>query len=75
MTTPVKIAVTGGAGQIAYALRGAGKIRVLHAEDSVLESDAKGRPMMRAEKMDPIARLGAGNYAGLAKFAKLKRPD
>lgn len=52
-----------------------GKIRVLHAEDSVLASDAKGRVMMRAEKMDPIARLGAGNYAGLAKFAKLKRPD
>ena len=52
-----------------------GEVRVLHAEDAVLAKDAKGRVTISAEKMDPVARLGAGNYAGLGRFAKLKRPE
>lgn len=52
-----------------------GEVRMLHVEESVLEKDAKGRTALSAEKMDPVARLGAGNYAGLGRFAKLKRPD
>ena len=52
-----------------------GEVRILHAEDDALEADAKERPALSAEKMDPIARLGAGNYAGLGRFAKLKRPE
>ena len=52
-----------------------GEIRILHAEDAVAEKDAKGRTVISAEKMDPVARLGAGNYAGLGRFAQLKRPE
>ena len=52
-----------------------GEVKFLHADDSVLETDAKGRSAIDAGKVDPIARLGAGNYAGLANFAKLKRPE
>ena len=52
-----------------------GEVKFLHADDSVLETDAKGRTTIDAGKVDPIARLGAGNYAGLANFAKLKRPE
>ena len=52
-----------------------GEVRLLYVEGEVLEEDAKGRQVISAEKMDPIARLGAGNYAGLANFKKLPRPD
>ena len=52
-----------------------GEVRLLHVGDDVLETDAKGRSAIGAAKVDPVARLGAGNYAGLANFAKLKRPE
>ena len=52
-----------------------GEIHLMFADDSVVVSDAKGRPALDAEKMDPVARLGAGNYAGLGRFAKLERPE
>ena len=51
-----------------------GEVRLLYAAEEVLEKDAKGRTTISAEKMNPVARLGAGNYAGLGKFAVLKRP-
>ena len=52
-----------------------GEVRLLRVEGEVLEEDAKGRLAISAERMNPIARLGAGNYAGLADFKKLPRPD
>ena len=51
-----------------------GRIRLMHASDEVVELDAKGRRFLNAEKINPVARLGAGNYAGLANFTELKRP-
>ena len=51
-----------------------GEVRLLYAAEEILEKDAKGRTTISAEKMNPVARLGAGNYAGLGKFAVLKRP-
>ncbi len=51
-----------------------GKIRKLYAAETVLAADAKGRQTVSAECADPVARLSAGNYAGIANFQSRRRP-
>ena len=51
-----------------------GGIARLYADESVMTNDAKDRPALDAAKIDPIARLSAGNYAGLSNFQTRARP-
>lgn len=51
-----------------------GEISFLHAADEAMDKDAKGRPIISAPKINPIARLSAGNYARLGEFIQLQRP-
>lgn len=51
-----------------------GEVLFLHARDEVLGTDAKGRVVIDAAKVDPVARLSAGWYAGLAEGVALRRP-
>ncbi len=51
-----------------------GEIKLLYAADSAMEKDAKGRAVISAKKVNPIARLSAGNYAKLGEFISLARP-
>lgn len=51
-----------------------GEIESLYAADSVLAEDAKGRAIVDAQKVNPLARLSAGKYALLGEFRTLQRP-
>ncbi|MDM5147356.1 flavin reductase family protein [Candidatus Persebacteraceae bacterium Df01] len=48
-----------------------GKIRWLYASEATLTTDAKDRPLISAEAVNPVARLSAGNYAHLGGFITL----
>jgi len=52
-----------------------GKIERMYLDDSILEARDDGRIKVDAEKLDPVARLGAGEYAFLTDITKLARPD
>jgi len=52
-----------------------GEVSHLYAADMVMNEDAKGRQVIDAKKVNPVARLGAGQYAGLANVLNLKRPE
>ena len=51
-----------------------GEIIYLYAAAEVLSEDKKGRQVIDAGKVNPVARLSAGNYAGLSDVIHLKRP-
>ncbi|CCQ10532.1 FIG01201788: hypothetical protein [Pseudoalteromonas luteoviolacea B = ATCC 29581] len=51
------------------------KITTLFLDERVIELDAKGRIKVHADKIDPLARLGAGDYAAITEPFALKRPD
>jgi len=52
-----------------------GKIERMFIDDSILEPRDDGRIKVDAAKLDPVARLGAGEYAFLTDITKLVRPD
>ncbi len=39
-----------------------GLVKSIHIHDPVVIADAKGRIKVDAEKIDPLGRLGAGEY-------------
>lgn len=51
-------------------------VQVTHAyiDDSIVSLDSKGRSKVDALSLDPIARLGGGEYASLGEVFKLTRP-
>lgn len=51
-----------------------GEILFLYASEEVLTQDAKGRQVIDAAKVAPVARLSAGKYAGLSEVVSLQRP-
>lgn len=51
-----------------------GRIEHLFIDDGVLAPDAKGRPRVDPARLDPLARLGADEYATLGEFLRLPRP-
>ena len=51
-----------------------GKIQLLYVDKKALAQDEKGRQMVDADVISPVARLGDGYYAGLKKSVRLKRP-
>jgi len=51
-----------------------GEVTQIYIDDSVIEHDAKGRMKVLAEKVDPIARLGGGEYATFGEKIDIPRP-
>ncbi|MBQ4862299.1 flavin reductase family protein [Pseudoalteromonas sp. MMG013] len=51
-------------------------VQVTHAyiDDEIVEIDHKGRSKVDALALDPIARLGGGEYASLGEVFKITRP-
>ena len=51
-----------------------GEVRRIHLEDRVVLKDAKGRRKIDAAAVDPVGRLGAGEYVRFGELVQLKRP-
>lgn len=51
-----------------------GRINSIYVDDSVVEMDAKGRNKINAEKLDPLGRLGVGEYSGFGEVLHLSSP-
>lgn len=51
-----------------------GRVKQIYVDDTVVEADAKGRVKIHADRLDPLARLGAGEYQGSGEVIRLSRP-
>jgi flavin reductase (DIM6/NTAB) family NADH-FMN oxidoreductase RutF len=51
-----------------------GQVAALYVDDAAVSTDDKGRVKVSAERLDPVARLGAGEYASLGPLRRLPRP-
>ncbi|MFC3031353.1 flavin reductase family protein [Pseudoalteromonas fenneropenaei] len=51
------------------------KVTQLYVDDKVIEADAKGRLKIHADLVNPLARLGAGEYSAITKPFTLIRPE
>ncbi len=52
-----------------------GEVTQVYIDDNVIEQDAKGRPRILADKIDPIGRLGGGEYCTFGEIINIPRPD
>lgn len=46
----------------------------IFVDDAAVGSDAKGRPKILADKVDPIGRLGGGEYVSFGEIITIDRP-
>lgn len=51
------------------------KINTLYIDDEVVELDEKNRIKVAADKVNPLARLGGGEYSGIVDPFSVIRPD
>lgn len=51
-----------------------GRINSIYVDDAVGDSDAKGRFKINAKKLDPLSRLGVGEYSGFGEVMQLSSP-
>jgi flavin reductase (DIM6/NTAB) family NADH-FMN oxidoreductase RutF len=51
-----------------------GRINSIYVDDAVGETDANGRYKINAHKLDPLGRLGAGEYTGFGEVMPLVSP-
>ena len=51
-----------------------GRITHIYLDDTIIDVSLDGRIRVDAESLDPIARLGASEYAMLSEVVRLKRP-
>jgi len=51
-----------------------GRVKVVFVDDDVTGQDDKGRLKVHADRLDPIGRLGASEYATLGQIHQLVRP-
>jgi flavin reductase (DIM6/NTAB) family NADH-FMN oxidoreductase RutF len=51
-----------------------GKIGQIYIDDAITSITDRGRLKVHAEKLDPVARLGADEYMGFGNVIHLKRP-
>lgn len=51
-----------------------GKINSIYADDSIISTNEKGRIKVHADKLNPIARLGANEYMEFGNIVQLDRP-
>lgn len=52
-----------------------GEVTQIYIDDNVIEHDAKGRMQVMADKVDPIARLGGGEYTTFGEIINIPRPQ
>lgn len=52
-----------------------GRVEAIYVDDAIVSTDAKGRQKIHADRLDPVCRLGAGEYALLGELKPLPRPD
>ena len=50
------------------------RLKHLYADDTVTGKDAKGRLRVNAVDVDPIGRLGGGEYFGAGELIYVERP-
>ncbi len=60
--------------KIGYQWLGFLELTSLYLEDDVVGSDAKGRLKVLADKVDPLSRLGGGEYLLAGDVISIKRP-
>ena len=51
------------------------EVKQVYIDDAVIEHDAKGRVQVMAEKVDPIGRLGGGEYTTFGEKLNIPRPE
>ncbi|MFQ5994090.1 MAG: flavin reductase family protein [Acidiferrobacterales bacterium] len=51
-----------------------GRVKHIYVDDGVCSRDAKGRLKIHAERINPIGRLGGGEYVTFGKIRHLVRP-
>ncbi len=51
-----------------------GRVNSIYVDDAIAGQDAKGRYKIHADRLDPLARLGAGEYQGSGQVIPLGRP-
>jgi flavin reductase (DIM6/NTAB) family NADH-FMN oxidoreductase RutF len=51
-----------------------GKVNSIYIDDSIISINDKGRVKVHAEKLDPIARLGANEYMTFGNIVSMQRP-
>jgi flavin reductase (DIM6/NTAB) family NADH-FMN oxidoreductase RutF len=52
-----------------------GEVMQVYIDDNVIEQDANGRVKVLADKIDPIGRLGGGEYCTFGEIINIPRPD
>lgn len=52
-----------------------GQVSAIYVDDAIVDTDAKGRQKIHADRLDPVCRLGAGEYGLLGELRQLARPD
>lgn len=52
-----------------------GRVGAIYVDDALVDTDAKGRQKVCADRLDPVCRLGAGEYGLLGEVRRLARPD
>lgn len=52
-----------------------GEIKQLYVDDAIIDTSVEGRIKVDAASLDPVARLGANEYASIGEVIRLKRPD
>ena len=51
------------------------RVHHVHVDDALVGEDAKGRPKVLADRLDPIGRLGGGEYLVGGDIVSIARPD
>lgn len=51
------------------------EIKTLYIGDDVVSFDAKNRIKVNADKVNPLARLGGGEYSGITSAFGIERPE
>lgn len=51
------------------------KINAIYLDDSIISTNEKGRIKVHADKLQPLARLGAGDYMEAGEVLSIKRPQ
>jgi flavin reductase (DIM6/NTAB) family NADH-FMN oxidoreductase RutF len=52
-----------------------GEVRRMYIDDTVCSRDAKGRLKVHADRLNPVGRLGGGEYVTFGEIRHLPRPD
>ncbi len=52
-----------------------GQVGQVHIDDAVCSRDAKGRLKVHADRLNPVGRLGGGEYVTFGEIRHLVRPD